>query len=388
MRTKLLKDALNEYFKITFIYIILLFIFSPKKINENLNNNNNKKSEYKAGYRENPDLDLFGYWQTQVYEPPRAYGGKVPRNDFGNVELFLPSMLPLGCVHLRLPNLNRICRKLNVDCVAAVVGFDAHGGFSHAVYDGWVVCEEHKEAVIAAHEEEERRANLKLVQMHQERIWSNWRKLCKGLLIREKLKLKYASIGLSSLQPEVAKQKKQEETKIEYTEADEAIKKLTKSRKKKMPSEEDVLNAKRALNEWHETREESEDEEEEVVTKKKKTTSKKKPVLLTQTKTKSSYPKRQTRNKNPVKDDNQAENDENDGEDESFHHDDNEDEDDDDFEAIVKKRRSNVAPVKQVVKRVKRFEFDLSNDSSPASNDKKETNKVDHDDLNLSEEDE
>ena len=28
------------------------------------------------------------------------------------------------------------CRKLNLDCVAAVVGFDAHGGFSHAVMDG------------------------------------------------------------------------------------------------------------------------------------------------------------------------------------------------------------------------------------------------------------
>jgi xeroderma pigmentosum group C-complementing protein len=96
-----------------------------------------KRSEYKAGCRDNPDLDLYGFWQTKAFEPPVAEAGRVPRNEFGNVELFQRSMLPIGCIHLKgMPNLNRICRKLNIDCAAAVVGFDAHGGFSHAVYDG------------------------------------------------------------------------------------------------------------------------------------------------------------------------------------------------------------------------------------------------------------
>jgi len=89
------------------------------------------------GLRENPDLELYGFWQTKMYEPPFAENGRVPRNEFGNVELFQPCMLPIGCVHIKgCPNLNRVCRKLNIDCVAAVVGFDAHGGFSHAVMDG------------------------------------------------------------------------------------------------------------------------------------------------------------------------------------------------------------------------------------------------------------
>lgn len=43
-------------------------------------------------------------------------------------------MLPIGCVHLKLPNLNRVARKLDIDCVPAVTGFDFHGGYSHAVY--------------------------------------------------------------------------------------------------------------------------------------------------------------------------------------------------------------------------------------------------------------
>ena len=96
-----------------------------------------KINYFKIGLRENPDLDLFGYWQTKMFEPPFAENGRIPRNEFGNVELFQPCMLPIGCVHIKgCPNLNRCCRKLNLDCVAAVVGFDAHGGFSHAVMDG------------------------------------------------------------------------------------------------------------------------------------------------------------------------------------------------------------------------------------------------------------
>ena len=46
------------------------------------------------------DLDLYGEWQTDAFIPPPAVDGKVPRNEYGNVELFQPSMLPGGTVYL------------------------------------------------------------------------------------------------------------------------------------------------------------------------------------------------------------------------------------------------------------------------------------------------
>ena len=55
----------------------------------------------------------------------------MPRNEFGNVYLFLPSMMPVGCVQLNLPNLHRVARKLNIDCAQAVTGFDFHKGYCH-----------------------------------------------------------------------------------------------------------------------------------------------------------------------------------------------------------------------------------------------------------------
>ena len=45
-------------------------------------------------------LEIFGKWQTELYIPPPAKDGKVPRNEYGNVELFQPWMLPKGTVHI------------------------------------------------------------------------------------------------------------------------------------------------------------------------------------------------------------------------------------------------------------------------------------------------
>ncbi|XP_055634446.1 DNA repair protein complementing XP-C cells homolog [Toxorhynchites rutilus septentrionalis] len=136
-------------------------------------------------------LDLFGYWQTQDYEPPTAENGIVPRNAYGNVELFKPCMLPKKTVHLQLPGLNRICKKLGIDCAQAVTGFDFHGGSSHPVYDGSVVCEEYKDIVVDAWYQEQEEGDKREQEKYEKRVYGNWKKLIKGLLIRKKLQNKY-----------------------------------------------------------------------------------------------------------------------------------------------------------------------------------------------------
>ncbi|XP_017838209.1 DNA repair protein complementing XP-C cells homolog [Drosophila busckii] len=136
-------------------------------------------------------LEIFGYWQTQDYEPPTAENGLVPRNAYGNVELFKARMLPKKTVHLRLPGLMRVCKKLNIDCANAVVGFDFHQGACHPMYDGFIVCEEFQEIVTAAWEEDQQEQARKEQEKYETRVYGNWKKLIKGLLIRERLKRKY-----------------------------------------------------------------------------------------------------------------------------------------------------------------------------------------------------
>ncbi|XP_023144959.2 DNA repair protein complementing XP-C cells isoform X1 [Amphiprion ocellaris] len=163
--------------------------------------NRSRKARMMAELKEENDLPLFGEWQTEEYQPPIAVDGKVPRNDYGNVYLFKPCMLPVGCVHLQLPNLHRVARKLNLDAAPAVTGFDFHGGYSHAVTDGYIVCEEHEEVLRAAWVEEQELQKQKEKEKKEKRAISNWTLLVKGLLIRERLKQRYGkkTHGLGTL---------------------------------------------------------------------------------------------------------------------------------------------------------------------------------------------
>ncbi|XP_060931047.1 DNA repair protein complementing XP-C cells [Limanda limanda] len=163
--------------------------------------NRSRKARINSEMKENNDLALFGEWQTEEYQPPIAVDGKVPRNDFGNVYLFKPCMLPVGCVHLSLPNLHRVAKKLDMDAAPAVTGFDFHAGYSHAVTDGYIVCEEHEEILRAAWVEEQEIQKQKDREKKEKRVVSNWTLLVKGLLIRERLKQRYGkkNPGLGSL---------------------------------------------------------------------------------------------------------------------------------------------------------------------------------------------
>ncbi|XP_053151985.1 DNA repair protein complementing XP-C cells isoform X3 [Hemicordylus capensis] len=143
--------------------------------------------------RDKKDLPLFGLWQTEEFQPPVAVDGRVPRNEFGNVYLFQPSMLPIGCVQLKLPNLHRVARKLDIDCVPAVTGFDFHGGYSHPVTEGYVICEEYKEVLVAAWENEEAEREKKEKEKREKKVLGNWKLLTKGLLIKERLKTRYSA---------------------------------------------------------------------------------------------------------------------------------------------------------------------------------------------------
>ena len=152
-----------------------------------------KRDRYSGELVRDLPLELFGEWQTQDYDPPTAENGKVPRNAYGNVDMYQECMLPKGCKWLKLQGLPRIANKLGIDCAAAVVGFDNHCGSygAHPVIDGFIVCEEHAETLQMAWEEEQHNIAKRELEKRQKRIWDNWKRLIKACLIREKLRVKY-----------------------------------------------------------------------------------------------------------------------------------------------------------------------------------------------------
>ena len=137
-----------------------------------------------------PPLEVFGIWQTDPYIPPEAKDGIVPRGPFGNVDLFKPEMLPKGTVHIKLPGLLRIANKLNIDCAPAVVGFEGQP-IARPVIDGFVVCEELKDILVDAWHEENVNEQKRQSERREKKVYANWKKLIKGLLIKQRLKIKY-----------------------------------------------------------------------------------------------------------------------------------------------------------------------------------------------------
>lgn len=64
--------------------------------------NDDGDSEEGGGGQEVGDKQtaLYAEFQTTLYEPPPVLYGKVPKNSFGNLDIFVPSMVPKGGVHL------------------------------------------------------------------------------------------------------------------------------------------------------------------------------------------------------------------------------------------------------------------------------------------------
>lgn len=60
----------------------------------------------------------------RLYSPPPVVGGKIRRNSFGNIDIYVPSMIPLGAVHLPLKGCAKLARRLGIDYAEAVTGFE------------------------------------------------------------------------------------------------------------------------------------------------------------------------------------------------------------------------------------------------------------------------
>lgn len=125
--------------------------------------------------------------QTDPYEPPPVRSGRVPKNKFGNIDVYVPSMVPRGAVHIQHEYAARAAFLLGVDYAPALTGFSFRGRQGTAVLSGIVVAEEYEEAIRAViggfgdlqREAEEERRRLRALKM--------WRRLMMGLRIRERV---------------------------------------------------------------------------------------------------------------------------------------------------------------------------------------------------------
>eukprot|EP00850_Spirogloea_muscicola_P016316 SM000131S26746 [mRNA] locus=s131:317913:324544:+ [translate_table: standard] len=134
---------------------------------------------------------LFGRWQTSAWRPPPAVNGIVPKNSRGQIDVWSAESLPEGTIHLALPRIVPVVRRLGFDFAPAMVGFEVKGGKSKPMYQGVVVCHEHEAAIRQAYDEEEARRALQARRKRGQAALDRWRLLIRSLATRQRLREAY-----------------------------------------------------------------------------------------------------------------------------------------------------------------------------------------------------
>ncbi|GAA5905976.1 hypothetical protein JCM5296_001306 [Sporobolomyces johnsonii] len=133
------------------------------------------------------DQPLYSEDQTEVYVPPPVEDGKVPKNMFGNIDLFVPSMLPEGAVHLPSKVAVKCAKLLGIDYAEATIGFEFRQRRAAPTMAGVVVAAEHADALREAILTLEQSTLEKELAKQQDRVLKRWKKLITGLRIRQRL---------------------------------------------------------------------------------------------------------------------------------------------------------------------------------------------------------
>ncbi len=138
---------------------------------------------------------LYSFEQTDWIIPAPIRDGVIPKNTYGNIDLFAPHMCPQGAVHVPFRGALRVCRKLGVDCAEAVVDFEFGHRMAVPVIQGVVVAAEHHDRVMKALARDEAERARKEDQKRQAAALSMWRKMLMGLRVVKRIQEEYGDVA-------------------------------------------------------------------------------------------------------------------------------------------------------------------------------------------------
>jgi xeroderma pigmentosum group C-complementing protein len=141
-----------------------------------------------------PTQGLYAEYQTEWIIPnPIGPDRNIPKNVFGNIDVYVPSMIPKGAVHIPLRSTAKVCKRLGIDFAEACTGFEFGKQRAVPVLTGVVVAEENEDLIIDAWEEDERLRREKENKKKEELILGLWKKFLRGMRIRERMRKEYGA---------------------------------------------------------------------------------------------------------------------------------------------------------------------------------------------------
>ncbi|KAG8711078.1 hypothetical protein FRC09_020781 [Ceratobasidium sp. 395] len=161
-------------------------------------------------------VGMYAHWQTDLYTPPPIVDGKIPTNDFGNIDLYVPTMLPAGAVHIPHKGCAKVARKLGIHFAEAVAffrtvtmrhilmflntdsghpktGFEFRKRQATPIITGIVIVAENEQVFLKALASHTRTEELKEAAKRRERVLQRWSRLVQGLRIVRRLNEQYSN---------------------------------------------------------------------------------------------------------------------------------------------------------------------------------------------------
>ncbi|KXJ86318.1 hypothetical protein Micbo1qcDRAFT_168666 [Microdochium bolleyi] len=162
--------------------------FVPKRVKRDDlfgdDDDNDNMGEHGSDVVGNP---LYTIEQTELYIAPRVVDGRVPRNRFGNLDIYVPSMVPPGGAYVAEEYGARAAFLLRIDYAPALTGFHFKGRQGTAVLHGVVVPAENEEAVravVAGLKDEEAEFAR---EMRTREVLRAWKRMLMNLRVRQRI---------------------------------------------------------------------------------------------------------------------------------------------------------------------------------------------------------
>lgn len=134
---------------------------------------------------------LYSFDQTDWIIPPPIRNGIIPKNEYGNIDLFVEHMCPKGAVHVPYRGTVRVCKRLEIDYAEAVVDFEFGHRMAVPVIQGVVIAEEYHDRVMEELAKDEAERNRKEDEKRRKAALAMWRKFLMGMRIMERIRQDY-----------------------------------------------------------------------------------------------------------------------------------------------------------------------------------------------------
>ncbi|GMS95420.1 hypothetical protein PENTCL1PPCAC_17595, partial [Pristionchus entomophagus] len=138
---------------------------------------------------------LFGYWQSEPWNGGEVIEGKIPRNEFGNVYMYQPEMIPRGCIWIDdVDGIQRVATELGKDFVPPVIAWYYKRGTTIPLIRGAVFIKEDLPELLEAWKVSYKRLKEEERKDRSDRCIGRWKKLIKGMLRLAAMRKEFAPL--------------------------------------------------------------------------------------------------------------------------------------------------------------------------------------------------